>query len=620
MSAIFGLVGEVGLPVRSDLRAMEAALRHWEPDSSGVWDSGSVALGCHALYSTPEAVGETQPLRNVEANVTVAADVRLDNRDELLDTLDGQTGRKSPSDADLVLRAYLKWGVECVSHLFGDFAFAVWDEKRQVLLCARDHVGIRPLFWHRSSTRFAFATEIKGLRALDGVGREVNDVWVAGLLAKVRSDDASTFYTDIARLQPGHRVIVTNGAVKIERYWDLDPHREVRLASDREYEDAFREKLVRAVRVRVRSHRGVGCEFSAGIDSGAVTCLAAAEIAPVPLNTFTFVLPPNRDPGDIKDSRDVVTEIALELGAKPTFLWGEGHDFLPNPMYPHDEPLRASLAIAIEELFAAAAASGSGVLLTGMGGDDLVSSQVSGYHEELLATGKWRELWRGLVFENQTVRRSLTSAIRVGYRALFDPNRERGPESREFLWMGVAPDFARRFNVFERFALRENDLRRGSVRARQRLRLLEAGLQPHFETCGLVARRHRLDRRHPLMDVRLLEFALALPLDQKVRAGVKRRMFKRSLRDVVPETLLLIDRKRVPTVPSYLIRTADSTARIVEILSSISESHPVRSYVDLSRIGTGFEEAMKMKSPKLSALRAARTAILLVQALDRLDS
>jgi asparagine synthase (glutamine-hydrolysing) len=620
VSAIFGLLGEPGSAIdAAELVAMQGALQHWAPDAVGTWSEGPIGLGCLSLHSTEESVGETQPLKHFESGIRLVADVRLDNREELLETLGvaASEGRRT-SDAALVLLAYLKWGEDCVLHLIGDFAFAVWDRRTNSLLCARDQVGIRPLYFHRATHGFAFASEMRGLRALAGVGRKVNDDWIAGFIAKVQPDGASTFYADIERLPPGHRAIVSSGSVRIERFWDLDIHRELRLPSDAEYEEAFREKVLRAIRARIRCHGQVASEFSGGLDSSSVTCLATA-LSPGSLRSFTFVLPPGREAGSITDTRSLVTDISRALGITPTFLWGEGYGLLPELGHLHDEPLKLSFPIVAEELFGAASEGGAAVLLSGMGGDDLITSQVSGYHEELLTTLQGRELWRSLLTETGTVRKSLTSFARVIRRALFDPNR-RPAAALDLDRIGMARDFARDHRIDSRFFLRQNDLRRGSVRSRQRGRILEAGLQPHFEACSLVARHFKLDRRYPLLDVRLLEFGLALPLSQKVRAGLKRRIFRRSLAGLVPATLLDVDRKSIPTMPSYLIRIADSSADWIRALAAIPRSHAVRSYLDVPLVIHTFHETLKANIPSRGVVRAARTTILLAQALDRLHN
>src|SRR5207245_10257224 len=181
---------------------------------------------------------------------------------------------RAPSDATdaaLILAAYERWGERCPEHLLGDFALAIWDARRATLFCARDHFGVKPFYYHHAPGRlFCFASEIKGLVALAEVPRRLNETRVADYLVPLLEDKEITFYEEIVRLPPAHRMAVTREGVRMEQYWALDPEREIRMKSDGEYAEAFREIFTEAVRWRLRSAIPVESMSSGVLDSSSI--------------------------------------------------------------------------------------------------------------------------------------------------------------------------------------------------------------------------------------------------------------------------------------------------------------------------------------------------------------
>ena len=216
MSAVAGLYRTDGRPVnRHEVDRMVLALAHRGPDGTGAWSGGPVALAHGALWTTPESRGEPQPLASAACNVIVA-DARLDNRRDLLAAL-GLSGSAAGEigDSELILRAYERWGEACATKLIGDFAFAIWDSQNQSLFCARDHVGVKPFYYHQSSSAFLFASEIKALLTSPIVPYRLNPSRVADYLVGLFDDQAITFYRDVYRLPAGHTLTVTRSGTRI---------------------------------------------------------------------------------------------------------------------------------------------------------------------------------------------------------------------------------------------------------------------------------------------------------------------------------------------------------------------------------------------------------------------
>ena len=329
MSAIAGIVRLDGAPAdRANLDRMLERLAHRGPDGHGSHIADSCGLGHRMLWTTPESLHERLPLTDSTGDLTLTADARIDNREELCSLLSAPS---TVTDADLILQAYARWGERCPERLLGDFAFALWDARRGLLFCARDHFGVKPFYYHHRPGRlFAFASEIKGLLVLSEVPRRLNETRVADYLVPLLEDKEITFYEEIVRLPPAHRMAVTREGVRMEQYWAPDPEREIRMKSDGEYAEAFREIFTEAVRCRLRSAFRVGSMLSGGLDSSSIVCVARELLAKNgggKLHTFSAIFP------DVPecDEREYIDEVIAGGGLEPHLVRGDQLKLLTPP-------------------------------------------------------------------------------------------------------------------------------------------------------------------------------------------------------------------------------------------------------------------------------------------------
>src|SRR5262249_55006083 len=259
-SPVSGLAGVFGLHGRAVdaklLKKLTAAVAHRGPDGEGYWSDGPVGLGHRISRTTPESLSEKQPLLDEGGNLCLVLDGRVDNRAELAAWLRDEGVRlRADTDAELVLQSYALWADGCASHLVGDFAFAIWDRGRRRLFCARDPLGIRPLYyWIRDQT-FVCGSELRQVLDTLPLGPEPNEAAVGEYLSSRLVDLEETLYRGIRRLAPGHVLTVDGGGVRAVRYFNVDPRREIRYASDDEYAEHFGEILREAVRCRLRRGR-----------------------------------------------------------------------------------------------------------------------------------------------------------------------------------------------------------------------------------------------------------------------------------------------------------------------------------------------------------------------------
>jgi asparagine synthase (glutamine-hydrolysing) len=510
-----------------------------------------------------------EELPSVRGDLAITADARIDNREELMRALNltDDRPREAVSDSDLILGAYEKWGERCPERLLGDFAFAVWDGRRGVLFCARDHMGVKPFYYyyHRPGRLFAFGSEIKALLCVEGVPRRLNEVMVANYLLPTLEDKTITFYRDIWRLPPAHSITVGPGSVNIREYWSLDPTREVRLGSNTDYAEAFRELFTDAVRCRTRSAFPVGSHLSGGLDSSSIVCAARGLLearGEGRLHTFSAVFPeaPSSDESYYIDS--VLTEGTYEPHKVRADLLNPLGD-LSRVLWHQDEAVFAPNLFIFRSLFECARDQGVRVLLDGDDGDVVVSEGAE-YLAQLARRARMVTLTREIAGLSKNFDRSYWTLLRRFVIAPLAPEflkrgrrlLRKGRRPDESLMAGVInPHFAERIGLRERdLELRSSQIRTPRTPREHHHRKLTAGIHPYMlEVHDKAGMSYGVEARHPFFDRRLVEFCLAIPPEQKLKAGWNRVIMRRAMAGILPEAVRW--RTGVSDVSSNFTRT-----------------------------------------------------------------
>ena len=274
MSGIVGLWNLDGTQLEASvLDAMSAAIAHRGLDGSSRLVVGSVGFAHHRLWTTPEEMGEVQPLTGRDSTMLVM-DGRLDNRDDLIAAL-GQPA--SASDAALALAAFAAWDDAFAERLNGDFAVAVFDARCRRLILARDSIGLRPIYYTRTGRLFAFASEIKALLAHPDVTTRLDDEGIADyLLVSSRPIDRQdiTCFEGISALVPAHVAVTTLERTFTRRYWGLRYSAHGSAAHVRRVSRRVQRGSREAVRRRIRAARPVAVSVSGGFDSSSIFCQA----------------------------------------------------------------------------------------------------------------------------------------------------------------------------------------------------------------------------------------------------------------------------------------------------------------------------------------------------------
>ena len=272
-----------------NIRKMLSVIRHRGPDESGIYLGNNIGMGSVRLSIIDIKSGQ-QPLSDESGNYWIVYNGEIFNYKELRNEIEKKGIRlKTHCDTEVVVQLYAMYGAQFLHQLNGQFAFCIWDKKKQELFLARDRVGIRPLFYWNQNNSFAFCSEIKGLFTLDGIEKNISATSLSQVFTYWTTISPNTPFEKIYELPPAHSMVVSKNKIKIEKYWSLDfPEKQNSYSAT--LPDAvaeFGDLLKDAVRIRLRADVPVAAYLSGGLDSSVTTSLIH-EINPDVLNTFSI--------------------------------------------------------------------------------------------------------------------------------------------------------------------------------------------------------------------------------------------------------------------------------------------------------------------------------------------
>ena len=574
VSGLAGLFRLDGGPVaQSGLAAAEAAL---PARLRFEWDrSDDRVLGA----SFPIAGG------NDPSDVVVAADVRLDNRADLIDAL----GIRGPiGDAALIAAAYHRWSGDCPTRLEGDFAFILHDRRRGIILCARDHFGVRPFYYHLDDRLFAAASTPRFLTALPSIGDETDEAGIADLVAGGYADREVTIHRGVRRLPPGHALLITGRSAQTIRFWHPG---EVATVEQRDAPEAFRALFRDAVDRRLSGYRRAGAMLSGGLDSSAVALQALANFKATErvLPTLSLML----DDMAGWNERPFIEAVLEQGGFQPCFIPADDHDplaELPALIEEQDGPFVAYNATLSRGLYRRARAEGIGLLLDGHGGDEVVSHGI-GRLNELAARGAWLDLWRegaGIAGIYGASRWQIVSPY-LSHNRYVRRARARfgGASAIVATEMLVAPALAARSGLVDRPA--PAPMRRSARHSEADLHV-EALSSPQqayaFEVLDRMAGAAGVVSRYPFYDLRLVRFCLSLPSHEKLGGGLPRRVLRQAMTGTMPDKVRLrLDKYDfAPALAAGMLRRRDMLDDIVR-----KDRAGVSRFVDMDVAGAALD-------------------------------
>ena len=545
MCGIAGIYNLNGDRINKDLiKNVVRYIAHRGPDDEGVFCEENIALGHRRLSIIDLSEAGHQPMYSDEGRYVIVYNGEVYNFKELRSLLEKRGCRfKSHSDTEVILKAYIEWGDSAFALFNGMFAFAIFDRRERTLLIVRDRFGIKPLYYFHDGIRFVFASEIKSILATGFSNNKVNNqalseyIWYGNPLGK------NTMFQGINELLPGHFLQIKGGEVKEGTYYDLN-----KLSFQKEDEATavvqIREKLDAAVHRHLVSDVPVGIFLSGGIDSSAITAFASKHYGDK-LQTFSVGFDFEKGVNELEKAAFV----AKRFGTQHNELHIKADDLVPvieELVCCHDEPFADAANIPLF-LLCREIKGHIKVVLQGDGGDEIFG----GYSR--YKTVQDRKKWLPFAFLAHSIPKEANSARLLRLKRFLTAISKKNDAIRHALLLTVETSTMPPENIFSEEI--RNELKNHNPFNRyeevyaslygmstiDRLFVTDAQIilpDTFLEKVDKSTMAHGLEVRVPFLDTNLTDYAMSLPANLKVKNGEKKYLLKKSLRNIVPDSIL----------------------------------------------------------------------------------
>ena len=604
MCGIAGVLRLVSQPVpllKQRLTVMNGLQKHRGPDGQGIWIHERSHVGfAHCRLSIIDLDTGNQPMTDASGN-WITYNGEIYNYRELREEL-GREKFRTQSDTEVILQAYRRWGADCLQHLRGMFAFALWDEAKQVLFCARDRFGIKPFYYAVVDQTFYFASEIKAL---------------APFLEEIRTDfrglkdyfafqfclAGKTLFEGVSELLPAHTLTVSKGAIQSKRYWEVYYHLDFDHSSEY-FEEHLDHLLTDSARAHLVSDVPLGAYLSGGLDSSTITSLASRMIKD-PLIAFTGKYDLGPDYDESAYARKLAEAQPIELLEMNI----TAQDFIQNirkVIYHLDYPVAGPGSFS-QYMISRLASKYRKVVLGGQGGDEIFG----GYTRYLIA------------YFEQCIKAAIDGTTHNGnfvvtYESII-PNltslHNYKPLLKEFWAEGLFEDMDHRYfrlinrsshlgdeicwellgeySPFETFqaVFHSDNVRKESYFDSMTHFDFKTLLPALLQVEDRVSMAHGLESRVPLLDHPLVEFAATIPANVKFKDGTLKSLFKTVAARYVPKEI--IDRKDKMGFPTPFVEWIGSDAFDFVTDTLTAQKAKERGWVNYARVLNGLKSEKK---------------------------
>ncbi len=581
MSVIFGKYHIDKQPLaQSELVTMRDYLNNWNADDAGIWKNEYVGFGHLMLWNTPESLQEKLPFKSPHSGNVITADARIDNRAELFTALD--INNHSIPDSSLILAAYDKWGKDCVQYLNGDFAFVVWDIHQEELFCARDHLGKKPFYYYYDKSVFIWASNMRGIVSLKKLA--LDDAYIDNAICTLENEPTDTCYKGVKRLEPAHTLALRK-EMHIRQYWDIKATKEIHYSSDEEYVEHFKDLLKTSIKSKTRTAFSLGAQLSGGLDSAAIVSLAYDlwDGDKDNFHTFTHCLPPKYRQ-KVYPFRDETERAKLTIQYKNIknshFVAREVQnyfDVLENKLDVFGGLVELGTEEMTRELAPVAEENNVRTVLSGFLGDSGISFRANAYQLEMLMRGKWMHLARELKAMPHPVRSFLKLPLQllfVEYNRFFKKN-----NTKDYCF--IKPEY--RSETLKQNLVRQDYPSTIYSRKRQLSLITSKVMDKRYILENTVGKQFKVETRYPLADKKIIDFSINIPIEQKVRNGVKRYIFRKGVEDVIPNEILNASKDGIYTLPLLHKKFLNSYPIFLDFIN-IHKKNPIFDKIDFNQL------------------------------------
>lgn len=531
------------------IQRMTTAILHRGPDDGTFFVDGPIGLG-HRRLKIIDLEGGKQPMFNETRSMAIVFNGEIYNflalREELLTRGHQLTTR---SDTEVILHAYEEYGEDCVQHLRGMFAFAIWDGEKKRLFLARDRVGIKPLYYYWDAQQFLFASELKAILEEPSVARKIDPLALDDFLTYLYIPAPKTIFQGIRKLRPGHTLTVDANGVRERQYWDLAFH-STNGVSEEEYATELLSKLRESVAIHLVSEVPLGAFLSGGVDSSAVVALMA-EMLPHAVNTASIGFSESQF-DELPYARTVAQLFATRSHEK--IVKADGVAILDDLMWYFDEPFADSSMVPTYYVSQVARERVT-VCLSGDGGDenfagyrryriDVLEGRIRGLTPEFLRKPVFGTLarlypkadWLPQIFRAKTL---LTNVARSPEQAYFNTVSWFTPAMKKALY---GPELRKAIGDYDPFSVMKEYFDRcegwDPLSRIQYVDIKTYLVDDILTKVDRASMAHSLEVRVPLLDHQVMEYAASIPSRYKLHRGQEKYIFKKILSQLLPADVL----------------------------------------------------------------------------------
>ncbi len=545
---------------------MAQKLVHRGPDDAGYYLTPPVALGFRRL-SIVDLSGGHQPMSNEDGTVWIVFNGEIYNHASIRPDLELRGHCYSTrSDTETILHLYEEYGDDCVQHLRGMFAFAIWDSLKRRLFCARDRLGIKPFYYAVTQGRFAFASEMKALFEMPGLHPQMNHSALPEFFALGYLSASDSLFRGISKLLPGHHLSIDlnhpDPLPRIEQYWDLDLTSEETELTEVEYITRFRELFTESVRMRLMSDVPVGVFLSGGLDSSSIAAVMAG-LSKDRIKTFSVGYAEDRF-SELPYARS----LADHIGAEHNEVILRPDDFLnslPRLIWHEDEPMVWPSSVALH-FVSQLASQKVKVVLTGEGGDELLAGYMKyratlfnlryGPAYEQLVPAQLRGMMRGAL-DRPVLPASIRRKLRHSFlyygnqfeKIYFDNFYSVFPQEMQSRLF--APEMANQLWEISAYATSMDHFKSDAQPDSLLTRLLYLDIKTYLVELLMkqdqMSMAASIESRVPFLDHKLVEFAMSIPSWLKVRYLSGKYLLRRAMEGRLPSEVLHRSKMGFPT-------------------------------------------------------------------------
>ena len=592
--------------VQEEINKMTETLRHRGPDDRGTFLKNNVGLGFRRLSIIDLDSGH-QPLSNEDGKVWIVFNGEIYNHLELRKMLMAKGHRfRSNSDTEAIVHLYEEYGSECVKFLRGMFAFAIWDENKKTLFCARDRFGIKPFFYALNGSQFAFGSELKSILSITQSSSDISIPMLDQYLTYGYTSGQGTIYRNIQKLRPAHTLeIGQNAVLKIKEYWNIKYQPDFS-KSESDWCHLLEEKLSETVKSHLMSDVPLGAFLSGGIDSSAVVAQMAKN-SDAPVKTFSIGFK-EAEFNELTYARAIAKKYNTEHHEH--IVAPESVSLLPKLIDTYDEPFADSSAIPtfFVSRFAREYVT---VVLSGDGGDELFG----GYNKyqkmanlrkfNIIPDTIGEHLWGGLhsLIPNEIKGKGLTYYLSKpkshipAYQAVWQMIERKKLFKRE-IWEQVKDAPAE----LTRVACFTNNESTDFLFNMQKMDMQFFMVDDILTKVDRASMQNSLEVRVPLLDHEFAELTATIPSELKLKGNDKKYIFKKSMQNCLPEEILT-HKKQGFGVPLKYWFKQDLKDYVNDRL--LSNDSPLFDFLDkkyIQKVITGHNSGMRDFNSKIWSL------------------